>query len=124
MFPENGDLRIAGDFVWYNPSQKSIDTLWYNLQPQGDLTRFDLSLPAKLVLEDRKKGIRAYKLGKPLVPGDSFNLNFEMKMGFTGLDNESPVVGNGTFFNNSLWPSVGYNDGYELGDEDKRKEYA
>jgi hypothetical protein len=124
MFPENGDLRIGGDFVWFNPYQKPIDTLWYNLQPEGKVTRFDIGIPAKLVYEDVKKGIRAYRLEKALAPGDSFALKFEMKMAFTGLDNESPVKGNGTFFNNSLWPSVGYNEAFELSDEDKRKEYG
>jgi hypothetical protein len=122
MFPENGDLRLGGSFVYFNPHKKPIDTLWYNLQSEGTISRFDLSSPAKLVFEDKPKGIRAYRLQKPLAPGDSFHLNFEMKMAYTGLNNESPVIGNGTFFNNSLWPSVGFNDAYEISDEDKRKE--
>jgi len=122
MFPENGDLRLGGSFVYYNPHKKPIDTLWYNLQSEGTISRFDLSSPAKLVFEDKPKGIRAYRLQKSLAPGDSFHLNFEMKMAYTGLNNESPVIGNGTFFNNSLWPSVGFNDAYEISDEDKRKE--
>lgn len=122
MFPENGDLRLGGSFVYFNPYKKPIDTLWYNLQSEGKLSRFDLSVPAKLVYEDSQKGIRAYRLQKPLAPGDSFRLGFEMKMAYTGFNNESPVIGNGTFFNNSLWPSVGFNDAYEISDEDKRKE--
>ena len=122
MYPENGNLRLGGNFIYFNPHSRPIDTLWYNLQPEGIVSRFDFSNPAKLVFEDRRKGIRAYKLQKPLAPGDSFRLSFEMKMAFTGLDNESPVRGNGTFFNNYMWPSVGYNDNFELSDEDKRKE--
>jgi ABC-2 type transport system permease protein len=124
MFPENGDLRLASDFLYVNPYPRSIDTLWYNLNPEGKVSRFELSRPARLVYEDRQKGIRAYKLNKPLASGDSFRLKFEMLMAFTGLDNESPVKGNGTFFNNSYWPYVGYNEAYQLGDEDKRKEYG
>ncbi len=122
MFPENGDLKLGGTFTWFNPHNKPIDTLWYNYQPEGKLTKMEISVPSKLVYQDSLKGIRAYKLLKPLAPGDSFYLNFGMTMAFNGFDNESPVVGNGTFFNNEYWPSVGFNEGYKLQDEDKREE--
>lgn len=124
MFPENSNLTLSGKFTYYNPHKKPFDTLWYNMNPDGIVRKFDISKPVKLVFEDAKKGIRAYKLATPLAPGDSFILDFKMDLAFTGLDNESPVRGNGTFFNNRQWPSVGYNDGYHIEDEDKRKEYG
>lgn len=124
MYPENSNLTLSGKFTYYNPHKKPFDTLWYNMNPDGIVKRFDISKPVKLVYEDAKKGIRAYKLATPLAPGDSFMLDFKMDLAFTGLDNESPVRGNGTFFNNRQWPTMGYNDGYGIEDEDKRKEYG
>jgi hypothetical protein len=124
MYPENSNLTLSGKFTYYNPHKKPFDTLWYNMNPDGIVKKFDISKPVKLVYEDAKKGIRAYKLATPLAPGDSFMLDFKMDLAFTGLDNESPVRGNGTFFNNRQWPTMGYNDGYGIEDEDKRKEYG
>ena len=124
MFPENGSMTLSSLFAYYNPHPKKIDTLWFNIQPEGKVTRFKLSRPARLVFEDPEKGIRAYKLSASLTPGDSFQLDFEMKLAFTGFENESPVKGNGTFFNNAYWPSMGLNGSYILQDEDKRKEYG
>ena len=124
MFPENGDLRLTADMYFFNPHKAAIDTLWFNFNPDGELVKFDLNKSAKLVYEDKEKGIKAFKLEKPLTPGDSFKADFEMKVAYTGLNNESPVKGNGTFFNNASWPSMGINGGYLLQDEDKRKEYG
>jgi len=122
MYPENGDLKLTAKMVYFNSHKVNIDTLWYNFNSEGILTKFKLSTAAKLVYEDKDKGIRAYKLNKSLTPGDSFKVDFEMKFSYSGLDNESPVVGNGTFFNNGYWPVMGFNDGYTIRDEDKRKE--
>jgi hypothetical protein len=122
MFPENGDLKLTAKMGYFNAHKEKIDTLWYNFNPEGELVKFNLSVSSKIVYEDKKKGIKAYKLNKPLAPGDSFEADFEMKFAYTGLDNESPVIGNGTFFNNGFWPSMGFNSGYTIRDEDKRKE--
>lgn len=124
MYPENGDLRLTSTMGYYNPHNKAIDTLWFNFNREGTLVKFDISQGSKLFYEDVSKGIKAFKLDKSLAPGDSFTTQFEMKLAYTGLENESPVKGNGTFFNNSSWPTMGYNDGYKIQDEDKRKEYG
>lgn len=122
MWPENGDLILSAKMVYRNMREKSLDTLWYNFQPEGKLLKFIISRPCKLVYEDKNKAIRAYKLHSPLAPGDSFEADFKMSMAFTGFQNESPVIGNGTFFNNGYWPTMGFNSGMMLMDDDKRKE--
>jgi ABC-type transport system involved in multi-copper enzyme maturation permease subunit len=124
MWPENGDLILSAKMVYKNMREKSLDTLWYNFQPEGKILKFQISQPCKLVYEDPKHAIRAYKLSKPLAPGDSFVADFRMSMAFTGFNNESPVKGNGTFFNNDYWPSMGFNGSLNLMDDDKRKEYG
>lgn len=121
MFPENSDLTIGAEMVFANLHKNAIDTLWFNVDPDGKLLQFDLSLPARKVFEDQKIGQLAYKLEKPLQSGDSLKLHFKQFFAFTGFENESPVKGNGTFFNNSTWPSVGFNSGFQIQDEDKRK---
>ena len=41
----------------------------------------------------------------------------------TWLKDRSPIIENGTFINNSMLPSFGYNDGAEIQDNDVRKKY-
>lgn len=122
MYPENGDLKITGKFGYYNPNSKPLDTLWVNFNNDGKILKYNISVENKLVYEDARNGIRAYKLARPLMPNDSFQTDFEMSLAYTGLANESPVKGNGTFFNSNYWPAMGFSDSYQLQDEDKRKE--
>lgn len=64
------------------------------------------------------------KLLKPLVPGDSMQLNFNYEIAYKGFENENmqtAVVHNGTFFNSSFFPSFGYNAEMEITDADDRK---
>lgn len=124
MYPETNDLRLTGLFTYQNPHSKPIDTLWFNVDPDKEIQKFNLSIGNKKVFEDKKKGIYAYRVVPALAPGDSFILDVDLRVGFTGLSNESPVRGNGTFFNNGEWPSMGYNSTYQIQDEDKRKEYG
>ena len=124
MWPENGNLILTGNFLYKNKQTKPIDTLWVNFNPEQKIERYQTSVASQVVYSDARKGIRAYRLQKPLMPGDSFRVDMKMTMAFTGLENESPVRGNGTFFNQGYWPSCGFNDGLQLQDEDKRKEYG
>lgn len=124
MYPENGDLKLTSKSIYFNPHKKPIDTLWFNYNSEGKLEKLAINLPGKTVVDDVEKGIRAIKLEKPLQPADSFQLDFAMKLAFTGLSNESPVKENGTFFNSQYWPSMGFNDNFKLTDDDKRKEYG
>lgn len=122
MFPETNEAILTGDFQYVNQRDKAIDTLWFNFNPKYEIRKFNFSIGLKKVVEDKEIGQYAYKLDKPLAPGDSFQVKLEMYAGFTGFSNESPVRGNGTFFNNGEWPSVGFNENMQLEDEDKRKE--
>ena len=44
--------------------------------------------------------------------------------GFENNDFDTQVVYNGSFFLNSMLPTLGYNDSYELEDENTRKEFV
>ena len=60
-----------------------------------------------------------------MVPGDSIVMNFTLKNRPNNiLENNSPVVYNGTFINNSMFPSFGYNADAELEDDDVREKFG
>ncbi|WP_109301005.1 M1 family aminopeptidase [Aquimarina sp. AU474] len=64
-----------------------------------------------------------YNLSKPLQPKSSIQMNFKQSFspkGFEDDNSSTQIVHNGTFFNNSILPSIGYNSKYELDHEDDR----
>ncbi len=66
-------------------------------------------------------------MNQPVQPGDSIRFDFDMTYeprGFTNSGTETSVVYNGTFFNNMIFPSIGYNPNAELESNAARKKYG
>jgi ABC-2 type transport system permease protein len=77
-----------------------------------------------LVSEDTIYNFDIYQLKESLQPGDSISLTFTVKnKQNTFLRKHSPVRGNGTFIDSRIFPSLGYNSGGELNDDETRKKY-
>jgi hypothetical protein len=79
---------------------------------------------AKLTLDDKKLYYRIYKLTHPLNPGDSRRMRFLVRSHVQGIENEVShldLVQNGTFFNNTVAPQIGYQPGGELTEKNDRK---
>ncbi|MEL7145577.1 MAG: M1 family aminopeptidase, partial [Bacteroidota bacterium] len=73
-----------------------------------------------------KFGYTIFKLAEPMLPGEELKFDFEVTYrtkGFKEGGSNTRVVYNGTFFSNAYFPSIGYNSGFELGDDDDRKEF-
>jgi ABC-2 type transport system permease protein len=65
----------------------------------------------KGVSKDSVYNFNIYKLAKTLAPGESIVLSFEVKKKTNTLfKNNSPVIYNGSFINNSSFPSIGYSE--------------
>ncbi|MFP5392219.1 MAG: M1 family aminopeptidase, partial [Gammaproteobacteria bacterium] len=72
-------------------------------------------------------GFYSYVLEQPLAPGERLTLQFELgyaPRGILGFASDTPVVGNGTFFNNDILPRIGYQDHLELQDDRDRKRHG
>ena len=124
IFPETRDLTSKGTYVLVNKTTEQIDSLFIN--HNGYDSKFTLSREAALVSEDTLFNFDIYRLAKPLAPGDSINLAFEVKNKKNSiLKDRSPVLENGTFLNNfSLFPSLGYSDQGEISNDEIRKKYG
>lgn len=122
IFPNTRDYKAKVISVLKNKSTDIIDTLFINYN--DDLKKLEIGNDAKEVLNDTVAGVRIFVLGKSLAPGDSLSMisYLENKPNTLFKDN-SVILENGTFINNSLFPSVGYNDGYELVENVVRKKY-
>ncbi|MCK8520168.1 peptidase M1 [Aquimarina sp. D1M17] len=68
-----------------------------------------------------------YQLSKPLRAGDSIKMSFKQSYvpkGFENHGENTEVLENGTFMNNQVFPTIGYNKKYELRDTDSRNTYG
>ena len=130
IHPSSQELEMSGSYMLMNRRASPMDTLYIDY-PSGKKSRYRFSVlkpsvPFTVAVDEKAKGILILKLAKPLAPGDSLQLHFEMAYRPNGSFDRisSPVVGNGTFFNNMLLPTIGYNPSSELTQNTARKEYG
>ena len=123
IFPKSRDLEVKGYYFLKNKTQKAIDTIFINYTDLENTFKF--SQEATLVSRDTLFNFNIYRLKTPLNPGDSIKFDFEIKnKPNTLISSHSPVLENGTFINNGLFPSIGYSEDGELQDDDTRKKYG
>ena len=66
-----------------------------------------------------------YALDKPLAPGETMNMNFDVgytSRGFKDGNERAELAYNGTFFDSGYFPTIGYDQGHELDDPRRRRE--
>lgn len=127
VYPEERNLSVKGDFVLVNRSSFPIDSV-HIVYPNE--RKYTLSIDrAKLAMNDSVLQYQIYKLSPALAPGDSVHLRYTMLKETNGFENEvtftKQINQNGSFFDNSdIAPMIGYQDGFEIGDKNKRKEHG
>lgn len=122
IFPKERNYDAKVKYVMVNKSDKNIDSLFINHGKNLKAITFGAS--NKLVSKDTVMDFDIYKLDKSLLPGDTLLVNFEVRnLPNTFLEDRSPVIENGTFLNNGMFPSFGYSEGSEIADNDIREKY-
>ncbi|MFA9217743.1 MAG: hypothetical protein ACEQSK_11640, partial [Sphingomonadaceae bacterium] len=127
ILPEQRRLLVKGRYLLLNKSTTPIRDVLIHQDPQATIRRLQFGQPAHTTFSDSKLGFYSYRLSQPLAPGAQLPLEFELEFapkGFFGLGQDTPVVGNGTFFNNSVLPHVGYQRHLELSDARDRKKHS
>ncbi|HEY0065666.1 MAG TPA: M1 family aminopeptidase [Telluria sp.] len=126
MVPETRSLTVHGSYRLENRSAVPVSELFISQLP-GAVMKLDFGQAAALLLGDGERGFHIYRLATPLAPGASLPLNFTLAFapkGLQGIGGDTPVVANGTFFNNDILPHIGYQKAIELDDERDRKRHA
>lgn len=127
IYPETRDFVAEGYYIITNKSEEIISDV--HIQSGIDQSLkiaaldFEGGAQVKEAFDDFKYTI--YSLNKPMNPGDSIRMDWKVEfntVGFVESGSNTSVVYNGTFFNNTMLPSFGYDESYELTDIDKRKE--
>ncbi|RNI22668.1 ABC transporter permease/M1 family aminopeptidase [Rufibacter latericius] len=128
MYPSQRKVEIAGTYLLVNKSQESIDSV--HLAPGAGVKTASVHFdrPAREVLLDEELGFRMYALAKPLLPGDSLRLRFQVTynpQGFSNNGADAQVRENGTHFRNmELLPVIGYQPYRELDEGAARKTFG
>src|SRR5690606_1355564 len=122
LYPTKRNYKAVVNYVMVNKTEKAIDSLFLNYGKNFREIKFNHDY--QLVLNDTVMDFDIYRLNQPLNPGDSLKVQMIVQnQSNTWLQDRSPIIENGTFINNSMFPSFGYADGVELQDNDVRKKY-
>ena len=128
IHPETKQMHASGTYQIRNNSDQAIPTLWLTL-PSEDIVVNTLTVAGAThwAALDTEMGFYAYDLPRPLAPGESATLAFDLDYpvhGFKNSGEDTSVAGNGTFVNNQILPHIGYQDDVELSEDNARKKYG
>jgi ABC-type transport system involved in multi-copper enzyme maturation permease subunit len=125
LFPETRNMTMRGEAVIYNPYAQPLADVHFSLDSNYDVS---MDTPgASLVKDDARLHYRIYHFTPPLAPGESRTTTFTVKSHNRGFENSPSNIGlvqNGTFFNNSVAPVIGYDSSRELTDPNDRRKYG
>jgi ABC-2 type transport system permease protein len=143
IYPDLRKAEIRGTYVLANTSSAAINSVHVTTAPGGGTGAVSISmgsmgstgawpaspvLPMLPMLMDEDLGYRIYALEKPLQPGDSLQLSFEVQVAPQGFRNNGAdafVVQNGSHFTNRDWlPAIGYQRNRELDGVGVRRQYG
>lgn len=127
IYPHRREAEIHGTFHLANTSPDAIDSVHLATKPAVNTVALRFDPPAKNVLSDEEFGHRIYALETPLRPGESLQLDFEVRFkprGFPNRGMDASVVANGTYFTSDEWlPAIGYQADRELRRAGDRRKY-
>ncbi|MGV7208470.1 ABC transporter permease/M1 family aminopeptidase [Oxalobacteraceae bacterium A2-2] len=127
LFPEQRTLRARGRYILQNKTAQPITDVLVQQQADSTIRTLRFSQEARRGLNDAELGFYSYKLRQPLAPGAQLAMEFEIEYaprGLFGLGQDTPVRHNGTFFDNSVLPQIGYQPKIELSDARDRKKHG
>ncbi|MBD2717280.1 hypothetical protein KBK19_19730 [Microvirga sp. STR05] len=128
IYPQQRAVEIQGTYRLVNNTPVPIDSVHLATGAGVETTAIQFDQLAKELLVDTVHGYRIYTLARPLQPGDSLRLSFQVKhqaRGFSNNGADAQVLANGTSFRNLEWlPVLGYQPYRELDEAGARKAYG
>lgn len=129
MYPQQRRVVIQGTYWLVNRSLVPIDSVLLAAGTGGvETARIHFDRPFRQILVDKAAGQYLYALARPLPPGDSLRLRFQVSYQARGFSNDgadAQVLDNGTNFRNMEWlPAIGYQPYRELDEAGARKAHG
>lgn len=124
LFPHERRLEMRGTQYVTNKHDEEIESMILLLQ---DNLEVNVSVEkADLKEHDQDLNVMTFEFKPPLQPGETREVSFDAHYEPKGFENRlqmGAIVQNGTFFNSTFAPIVGYQPQYELQEKKKREEY-
>ena len=125
IYPETRGMEMRGEQTIVNKTSQPLSEVLFTLTDNYDT---QIELPGgKLAKDDSRLLFQTYALDPPMQPGESRVMHFTVKARNHGFENSvtnREVVQNGTFFNSSVAPMIGYQPTNEMTDRNKRKKFG
>ncbi|MBB6002498.1 M1 family aminopeptidase [Arcicella rosea] len=129
LFPSQRAYKITGSYVLINTSPLPIREIHVQKLMASNVALTDVTFDRSATANNNyeKYHYTIYQLGQALEPGDTMKMSFKQTLQPRGFETDNAdidVVYNGTFFDNAVLPSFGYQKKYEMQDEDERKDFG
>ncbi len=128
FYPEERDFKAKGKYVLENKTDSLIQFIHVQKGPDYQIVfnKIEFGNGASIVKAFEDFGYTIYKLNRPMSPGDSMDVDWELEVnteGFVESGSNTDIVENGTFINNYYFPMFGYSTENELANDATRKKY-
>ncbi len=127
IFPFERRYDMRGSYVLENRTDKPLTEVQVVFNPLAVVHELTLQ-DASVAWHDEDHNYTAFALGKAMAPGDQLELTFSTSIenpGFRNRSNDSSVVYNGTFFNNTeATPAIGFTQSLMLTNRQERREHG
>jgi ABC-2 type transport system permease protein len=125
IFPETRNVTMRAEAAIYNPYSQPLQEVHLTLNRLYD-TRIEIP-GTTLAKDDQRLSYRIYRFTPPLQPAETRTAIFTVESRNRGFENSvttNELVQNGTFFNNTIGPAIGYSAQNELTDPNDRRKYG
>ncbi|WP_075341005.1 ABC transporter permease/M1 family aminopeptidase [Tenacibaculum agarivorans] len=128
LYPTKRSYQIKGTYILKNTTKKTINEIHIQKLIASHVLLKSIVFDREVVKNSQYSEFdyTIYKLKTPLQPNAIVKMTFEQSYtpkGFEDDNSDTQFVYNGTFFNNNILPTLGYNLKYELKDEDERLQF-
>jgi hypothetical protein len=131
IHPESRQAEVRGVYTLANRTARPLDTVHVAVSSDVETGEITFDRPARATLRDDVLGHRTYALARPLLPGQSLRMQWQVRYAPRGFPARVPmqvhtdVVPNGTFIQTHEWlPQIGYQSTRELSGALERKEHG
>jgi len=122
--PPHRAFSGSGRFTLQNKNSEPISQIHITDQMQA-VSHVQFDRPFHVVRSSPRDLYSVYALDQPLAPGDTVQMTFNVSAtspGFRDGNERAELAYNGTFFDSSYFPYIGYNQNIELDDPRRRRE--
>ncbi|MFV9551082.1 M1 family aminopeptidase [Algibacter sp. PT7-4] len=129
LYPETRDYTVEGYYILKNTTAESIKSIHIQKLIEENVTLDSIAFEGGFTTDNLYERFEysVFNLNEALKPDETVKMYFKQSFtsnGFESGNGNVNINNNGTFFNNTDLPTIGYNKKYELNDADERKEYG